>query len=134
MKALLIYRGLPGSGKSHAIARLDKTVCICSADHFFIKDGAYQFYPHLIAQAHAACQEKALRAMNAGVAMVVIDNTNVQRWEFAIYLVMAEIFGYKVQEVVVGGHSDKDVELYDKRNVHGVPEAALYVMANHWEE
>ena len=135
MKKLFIYRGLPGSGKSYALFnREEKFLCICSTDHFFMKNGVYEFNPHLIAQAHADCQIRALRAMAAGVSHVAIDNTNVQRWEFKLYLTIAEIFGYEVEEVVVGGYSVQDVVVYANRNIHGVPLVALQAMAARWED
>ena len=135
----MILRGLPGSGKSHYIEQnynpnVTPGVVICSADHFFMVDGKYKFQPHLIGQAHEECKRKVLRLMLDGCPTIIIDNTNTQKWEYALYVDMATAFGYKPRIVEVGGRDEANVILYTKRNVHGVPRHAIEAMARRWED
>ena len=130
MKKLFIIRGLPGSGKSTVVKQYIGAT-VCSADDFFMIDGKYVFDRSKIGQAHAACRSKAIDAMMAGVEQVVIDNTNTQRWEYLPYVELSAQYGYEVEVIAVGNLHD--VELYAKRNVHGVPLAAIKKMAARWE-
>lgn len=134
MKKLIIMRGLPGSGKStylNSFIEGVKGVVVCSADHFFMKNGEYCFNPKLLGQAHETCKFNAATAMQKGVELVCIDNTNTQKWEYEDYLHMAAKYGYDVVVHVVGNTTD--LELYAKRNTHGVPLTALQRMAARWE-
>jgi len=140
---LCIYRGLPGSGKTRAIKEwvdqlIDnnrvRNVIACSADKFFYDNrGEYNFNPYKIAQAHSECQIDAMQAMFNGVDIVIIDNTNTQKWEYAIYEEMAKIFDYVVEYKTIGGLSNEDCERYAKRNTHGVPLEAIKRMAERFE-
>lgn len=136
MPRLTILRGLPGSGKSRHVEREidDLKAVVCSADHFFLdKEGHYDFKPYLIAQAHEACKLKALRSMSSGKRHVIIDNTNTQEWEYKFYLVMAMIFGYSTDIIMIGTTNPEDVKLYAERNMHGVPLETIQTMAERWE-
>jgi predicted kinase len=136
MKKLKIMRGLPGAGKTYTLQHIIDFISavICSADDFFMRTGEYKFNPVEIGKAHVECQIKALRAMARGAELVIIDNTNTQKWEYMLYEAMAEIFGYEVEIVIVGGHNPEDVALYAERNIHGVPFEAIQAMAERWED
>lgn len=136
---LVVLRGLPGSGKSRYIRinhdpDMNPGIVVCSADHFFMVDGQYKFQPYLIGQAHEECKRKVLRLMLAGCPTIIIDNTNTQKWEYALYLDMAAAFGYKANIVEVGDRQPSSIETYAKRNIHGVPRHAIEAMARRWEE
>lgn len=134
MKKLIILRGLPGSGKSHAIRDMPDHTVVCSADHFFYDSlGNYRFNPSMLGEAHAECQHKALDAMAKGEPLVVIDNTNSRRWEFRLYEKMGKTFGYTVEIRTIGGQSYDDVRQYARRNIHEVPEDVILKMAYRWE-
>ncbi|CAG5118239.1 unnamed protein product [Candidula unifasciata] len=97
-KVMFIMRGLSGSGKS-SIARMIKSafkhVVICSADDFFYRPGGiYVFDEALLGAAHETCQKKAKKACLGQVPIVVIDNTNVRRWELRFYTALANSTGY----------------------------------------
>lgn len=96
---LIIMRGLPSCGKSYVAEQLaaGKNV-ICSADHFFgktPKEYVANFSPDKLAQAHAACQEKARKLMSEKSEIVIIDNTNCSSREYATYIEMANEYGYE---------------------------------------
>lgn len=149
MKKLIILRGLPGSGKTHAILEILKehnylpalpeidsriAEVVCSADHHFQRNGEYEFNPAELGRAHMLCQAKALDAMAAGKTLVVIDNTNTRHWEYYIYQRMGDHFGYSTEVRCIGGTSMDDVREYSARNVHGVPEMKILEMAYRWED
>jgi NEDD4-binding protein 2 len=135
MGTLIILRGLPGSGKS-TVARglkseqLDAT--ICSADNYMVDEtGMYQFDPSRLSFCHQACLAAAKEAMSANQSLVVIDNTNTQKWEMRPYINAAKSAGYAVEIWEVGNRVDCDV--YAQRNTHQVPVETIRKMAERWE-
>jgi predicted kinase len=136
-------RGLPGSGKSTTAKRIlnkfrgiyGSIVCKCSADDYFTDDhGNYNFDATKLGRAHGACQTKAKVAMEEGISLVVVDNTNTMKKEMNPYLKVAKKQGYKVRIIMVGGTEEEDIKLYTSRNVHGVPEEAIRRMAGRIKE
>jgi predicted kinase len=120
-KKLLILRGAPGSGKSTWITGniakqySAEEYVICSADNFFVANGngTYKFDPRLLGKAHGQCQYLANKAMESGLSLVVIDNTNITPKEYKPYIEMAAKHGYQVFQHVLNGNFN---------NTHGVPE------------
>lgn len=115
-KKLNIMRGCSGSGKSTYIRMHFPNAFICSADHYFMKDGHYQFDGKDINKAHQTCFVKFIEAVMDGVEDIVVDNTHTQAWELAPYVQGGGSFGYEVEihTLIV------DPEIAAKRNVHGV--------------
>ena len=98
-KVMIILRGLSGSGKSticKAILSVYPNAVHCSADHYFEKDGEYKFDAKKLSYAHTECQQKAAEACAKGASVVIIDNTNVRRWEMRCYKELARQEGYVV--------------------------------------
>lgn len=132
MKKLIIMRGIVGAGKSTKAKELANGYgVICSADNFFLKNGEYVFNPRFLKNAHDACKDKAAHYMKAKTDLVIIDNTNTQKWEYQPYLDMAKEFGYEVEIVMVGNLTD--IDLYSSRNVHGVSKEVIERMARRFE-
>lgn len=136
MSKVLILRGVSGSGKStvareHAAEQilLGGKAVICSADDYFIRLGSYKFDPRLLPEAHAWCRGKAIGALEAEVDLVIIDNTNLCKWEYEPYEKMASDYGAECQILVVGQFDEKAIELYASRNLHGVPVEKIKQMA-----
>lgn len=138
---LVIMRGLPGTGKSTHVAELvdgmralGKPAVVASADHHFVgDDGVYRFVPSQIGEAHKQCLRVATEAMRAGAHLVVVDNTNTQKWEFEAYLKLAEELQYNVEVRVVPFTRFTVAELAE-RNVHGVPAESINRMWARWED
>jgi predicted kinase len=85
----------------------------------------------MIVKAHQWNQNKANKLMEAEEPVVVIANTNTQRWEFEPYLKMAEIHGYKVErkDLFDAGLSDEQLA---SRNVNGVTADIIARMRNNY--
>jgi len=115
---------------SHTRAR------VFSTDSFFMVDGEYQFDPSKLGEYHALNLAKATRYMESfgpnSDALCIIDNTNTQSWEYEKYEEVAKENGFMVQVITVEWNIN-DIPLYAKRNSHGVPEDAIYRMAERWE-
>lgn len=126
--AIVLVRGLPGSGKSTWAAsmasadRLDgHPARVVSADEYFMRGDKYCFDPALLPQAHADCLRRATEGHAQGET-VFVANTFTQGWEFKPYLDLdpqAQVF---VCPPVPG-----------RLGVHGVPQEAWDRMAARWE-
>jgi tRNA uridine 5-carbamoylmethylation protein Kti12 len=126
MKAVLIMRGLPGSGKSTVARELAKAVpdsLIVSADDFFM-GGPIDV--KALGHAHAFCQKKFAEALRNGTELVIVDNTNTTKGEIRPYAEKALEFGYELNVMEV----PCDVETSVARNVHNAPRATIEKMAH----
>lgn len=134
---LVIMRGVSGSGKSTKARELtekDSDSIICSADDFFMKSGRYCFEAKDLGRAHAWCLGKVAAAMEIGVRLIVLDNTNTQRWEYQPYLTLAAAEGYEVEFQLVGDLDEASLERYAQRNAHGVPLEVIQKQAQRFQE
>lgn len=151
-----ILRGVSGAGKSSAAATaLEAGVptVIASADDFFVVDGVYRFSADGLPRAHAACRERFNAALAARVPLILLDNTNTQRWQYEPYLAAVASFNVQVERGTVGGvlWTDGSVQpyririievacpdaahlrLFARRNAHGVPWETLCRQWLDWE-
>lgn len=128
-----ILRGIPGSGKTHAINNTIKPsgmTVICSADHYFEdSEGNYNFNPALLNEAHGACLKRYVQALDTDCD-IIVDNTNIRLWEVAPYVSLANAFekDYEIIEIVC------EPSKAAKRNTHGVPEAKILEMYKNYEK
>lgn len=145
MKRVIIMRGLPGSGKTHRAKNIaaklvneqGQRVKIVSADDFFVVNGKYTFDVKRIAEAHNACFEAFLEALAGGVDVVIVDNTNCQKWEFKKYVLAAKLAGYDVAvetTMTAANTTIEELRAFAARNIHGVPAATIGAMAIGWED
>jgi predicted kinase len=137
-------RGIPGSGKSTqakniAVGALTdgrKSVAILSTDDYHMEGDEYVFKPDRLGDFHRLNQGRAYKMMEAGIHLVIIDNTNIKRDDMRSYIKSAERLGYKVQEALVGT-DDMTEEYIDKcaaRNTHGVPRDVIAKMAGNFQK
>jgi len=125
MSTLYIIRGLPGSGKSTLARELSDYVC--EADEFFMnQNDEYRFDPAKLPEAHAYCLGEVESGMKVSIEKIVVSNTFSQRWEFAKYLDLANLYRYSIVEITLSG------PLFP--NVHGVPHETIEMMRNQWEQ
>ncbi|KAJ8320766.1 hypothetical protein KUTeg_002353, partial [Tegillarca granosa] len=123
-KTMFIMRGISGSGKSTLVNIIQKVypnAVVCSADFYFVtEDGTYNFQPDCLSYAHFDCQKNAREACLKQMNVIVIDNTNIRRWEMKLYLDMAREFNYVVVPVRPRTRWREDPHELFKRNKHGV--------------
>jgi predicted kinase len=143
----LILQGISGSGKSTWITRFLKEVmrsvsrpnapvghyAVCSADNYFMqlvatdparplaREDRYVFEPAKLPAAHSACRKAFIEALQAGVELVVVDNTNTSVAEVAPYYEFATTYGYDTRIVRI----EEYVDVAHARNRHEVPLAAI---------
>jgi len=122
---MLVMRGLPGSGKSTIVNQIKKQfpdVVSCSADDYFMsKDGVYTFKEKKLKDAHNYSHARAEEVCRLGHPLVIVDNTNVKRWEMAKYFSIAEQYMYMVVLVEPRTPWRFDPVQLAARNSHGVP-------------
>ena len=121
-------QGLPGSGKSlfarnYANDRVKSYYDpIVSTDQFFSALG--HFDPKRLPEAHSFCMVEYIRHLRGNGCLVIVDNTNTQRWEHRPYRSLAYAMGYKYNIVNLFDAGLGDDQLA-KRNRHGVPEETI---------
>lgn len=123
-------RGLPGSGKSTLAKELANEVpssVIVSADDFF-NGGPIDV--RALGYAHSTCQRKFVQALQQGISLVIVDNTNTTKGEIQFYMEKAREMGYEATIMEVSC----DVETSVARNVHSVPRENIEKMAHKLQE
>jgi predicted kinase len=141
MTKLIIMSGLPGSGKSTLARTLAGAEAVCSTDDYptlYTPSGEFTGmekdpdFGVKVGRAHNWNQKRAYKLMEEQEPVVVIDNTNVARWEFEPYIIAAEKFGYTVERRSIFDAGLSDVELA-ARNTHGVPLTGIARMRANYE-
>jgi len=114
-KLFELYSHIPDSSYRQFI--MDK-VQICSADHYFERDGKYEWKAELLGQAHKICFDKYLNTIkNPCIEYVFIDNTNTRLSDIRHYYEPANELGHEFEIVRLWCSPQTAF----KRNKHGVP-------------
>ncbi|CAI2382942.1 unnamed protein product [Moneuplotes crassus] len=126
-----IMRGVPGSGKSTVAHKLcGENGVIHSTDNYFVnEEGVYEFDPSKIKEYHGQNYKDFKKSIDDKVETVVVDNTNVQEFEYKKYVEYATENGYVVSYVTL---PFPDPEVAAERNSHGVPLEAIQRMMKKW--
>lgn len=140
MKTLILFRGLPGVGKSTLAAKeLDIPAAdfnkLIEADQFFNFKGTYEFNPELLTAAHGWCQgetRKALAGMDDVCDKIAVANTFTQAWEIEPYVQIANEYKAALAIVDLFDAGLNDHELAE-RCVHDVPVETITRMRERWE-
>ena len=136
---VIILRGLPGSGKSTLIDNSTEhkkgQLSLCSADSFFTDNltGEYRFDIDKLSSAHEACINQFVDNLLTNRPIIVVDNTNSQFWEYALYKCLAKCFGYKCSILELICPDEEVLKVYHKRNRHNVVYDVIVAMRNRWE-
>nr|XP_042123660.1 NEDD4-binding protein 2-like 1 isoform X2 [Peromyscus maniculatus bairdii] len=102
-------------------------------DFFFREDGAYEFNPDFLEEAHEWNQKRARKAMQNGISPIIIDNTNLHAWEMKPYAVMALENNYEVIFREPDTRWKFNVQELARRNIHGVPREKIHRMKERYE-
>lgn len=146
-RKVLILRGPSGCGKSTRAQHIQDTKKYCgwrpftvrvvSADQFFINvdTGEYEFNPLKIGEAHADCLSRFIEILGTASSetLLIVDNTNIHRWEFHHYVEAARLGGWDVSIEQFVPRSFDDAKLCIKRNQHKVPADVILRMCNEFE-
>lgn len=124
-KEIILFRGLPGSGKSSLAESLCEVVI--SADQFF-EDGKgnYNFDFAKLKDAHADCLLRTRGCMHLETSIIGVANTFTQEWEMKPYFDLAKEFGYRISTIVVENR-------HGSTNVHDVSNEALDRMESRFQ-
>ena len=138
---VIIMRGPSGSGKSTLAKQIHDDFDslnkrIVSADTFMEEDGVYKFAPEKLAMCHQRCYHAyicmcALAYSIKDKCLIIVDNTNIKRWEFAPYEQIAKKLDYELEYVIPP--KPWDAKLFAGRNTHGVPLEKIEQMINNFE-
>lgn len=119
MKDLILFRGIPGSGKSSlAVMLCENNV---AADMYWDRYHNGEFIGAKIKQAHQWCKDQCEVMLKAGERKVAVHNTFTTEKEMQPYIDLAEQYGYRVHTVIVENR-------HGNVSVHNVPEASLTKM------
>lgn len=97
---LILMRGVSGSGKStlaKKLALIFPESVICSTDDFFVVDGKYKFDLAQLSRNHYKNLLKVKENMAKKTPVIIVDNTNLQKWEMLKYVIEAKTFGYEIE-------------------------------------
>lgn len=140
IKTLVCLRGVSGSGKS-TLAKIltfgHPHGVSFSTDEFFVgPDGIYRFDPTLLTPAHAWNLQRAKHAMQRSIPLVVVDNTNIELWEFKPYCELAVLHGYAIsfQEPKTPWWAARDVSTLARRNIHNIDQDRISAMLLRWNK
>ncbi|XP_052812872.1 uncharacterized protein LOC128240317 isoform X2 [Mya arenaria] len=122
---IFLMRGLSGSGKSTVVRCLQQlypSSVVCSADSYFMDaQGNYCWDQNKLSDAHQYCQTLATQTCDQKCPVVIIDNTNIQRWTMAHYVKLAQTSHY-YHIIIVEPETPwrYDPDILAARNSHGV--------------
>lgn len=111
---------------------------ICSADSCpvyydqYESPESYSWTPERASCAHAYCRKQFADALDKEVALIILDNTNIQNRDFQSYVTKAKAAGYEVAYIEFPPDEAK-LEEYAKRNTHKVPKESILKMVKKWE-
>lgn len=124
MTTIILFRGLPGAGKTTAGRLLCRTVL--SADDYHLTHRGYEFDKTNLAEAHRQCLSNVESAIRLGIEVIGVANTFTQEWEMAPYYKLAQQYHCMIFSLVVenrhGGGSG-----------HVIPEDVIARMQDRFE-
>jgi len=122
---LYVMQGVPGSGKSYVAEGLSNGLDadVCSTDDYFYAGKNYIFRPEKLAEYHGMNLKRACGLLDEG-RTVILDNTNIQRWQSREYVKFAVDRNIPVVFIRVTGNFN---------TVHGVPAHKIEEMRQQME-
>ncbi len=127
--ALILLRGLPGSGKSALAALLSedgKYPVHCIDQYFTDADGHYHFRFDENYLAYKQCENETRLSLEKKLSKVFIDNTFTMDWEIEPYFKLAADFGYYIFVVTVENR-------HGNKNIHDISDEQIKKMAEKYK-
>lgn len=128
--ALILLRGLPGSGKTSLAKLLSEggKYPVHSVDDYFTdkETGAYQFDFRNNQYAYKQCEELTEQSMQQKAPKVIVHNTFTMNWEMEPYFKLAAKYHYMLFVATVENY-------HGTGNVHDVSNEQLQKMAEKYK-
>lgn len=128
--ALILLRGLPGSGKTTLAKVLSEnsTYPVFSVDDYFTDEttGEYIFNFQNNHLAYKQCETLTNDAMQQAIPKIIVHNTFTMDWELESYFKLASKYHYQIFVVTVENY-------HGHQNVHEVSDEQLLKMAEKYK-
>lgn len=141
IRQLVILHGLPSSGKSTLAKKMfDETMqksltcVIASTDSFFIENGNYVFDPKKLGYNHQRNKDRVQQAVNVGIDVIIVDNTNLTLDEVYPYALMGIKANYSIFLQEPATTWARDIDELMKRGTHNVPRQSYERMLQRMQE
>lgn len=142
MPLFIVFRGLPGSGKSSVSKRVQEllqgctlqVVRICTDEILEMAEGGYLWAGNKMPLYHGIAHKMAYLATNNDVDIVILDNTNTRKSEYESYIIDARQKGYVTYEFIIGEIDEEAIQNSFNRNSHSVPMEAIRKMAARFQK
>ena|ERR1051325_3292311 len=129
-RALILLRGLPGSGKSSLAQLLSEKgrYPVLSIDDYFTdpRTGKYEFQFDKNHLAYKKCEENVRAAMLKKEQKIFIHNTFTLDWEIEPYVKLAKEFDYALHVVTVENY-------HGQKNIHHISDEQVRKMAEKYK-
>jgi len=128
--ALILLRGLPGSGKTTLATLLSEQerYPVFSVDDYFTdaETGLYHFDFKTNHLAYKHCEEQTRKAMEQKASRIIVHNTFTIGWELEAYFKLAEMHHYAVHVCTVENY-------HGSKNVHAISDEQINKMAEKYK-
>lgn len=118
-KILLLFRGLPGAGKSTIAGIIPLAIDLAADDYPELYDGGFR--PELLPEAHEWCQDSVRISMEKEISPIAVHNTLTTERELKPYFDLAKEHGYTVVSLIVENR-------HGNTSVHNVPNDTMNKM------
>ena len=128
--ALILLRGLPGSGKTTLAKVLSENITypMFSVDDYFTNEitGEYTFDFEKNHLAYKQCEALTCDAMKKSIPKIIVHNTFTMDWELEPYFNLATVYNYQLFIITVENY-------HGHNNVHEVSDNQLQKMADKYK-
>ncbi len=136
-KEFIIMRGMSGAGKSFLAKQLAGATGqqFAADDYFMDEQGNYNWSGDRVQAAHQWNHKRIIEAINQDVSPVIMDNTNISKWDLKQskpLIEYAESMGYTVRIEEANTPWAKDVNELAKKNQHGLTVKMLEKQLRKW--